>query len=218
MELIPNETTLVIAGAWNPAILSPDWILRHGLNRTEPEQRVQVTIPAGPNVFDPPRYTLDVLTYVVQPNALVLALTEQSQSNLDLLENVAARTVGELRHTPVTGVGHNFEYREQEPSEGHLAVFTQSTSDIADVIPTGWNSGATSIHSSFKNGDETVFMNIQRKFDGGVLTVKFNFHHPITSHHQLLSVLRGEGYQRMAANLNSADQLVRSLYGVSHDD
>jgi hypothetical protein len=34
MELIPSETSLVIAGAWNVAILNPTWVQKHGLEKT----------------------------------------------------------------------------------------------------------------------------------------------------------------------------------------
>jgi hypothetical protein len=40
MELIPSETTLVVAGAWNMAILTPAWVQKHGLLKTD--ERVQV--------------------------------------------------------------------------------------------------------------------------------------------------------------------------------
>ncbi len=30
MDLISSETSLVVAGAWNAAILTPEWVQKHG--------------------------------------------------------------------------------------------------------------------------------------------------------------------------------------------
>ena len=51
MQLVPSETSLVVAGAWNPAILSPTWVLRHGLDRPAGQaEPIQVYVPAGNRV------------------------------------------------------------------------------------------------------------------------------------------------------------------------
>jgi len=220
MELISAETSLVIAGAWNPAILTPQWVLKHGLGKDGPDQRVQVFIPAAPNmIFEAPRYALDELAFSVQPNAVVLSPSAITMEKLHILEDAAARTLAELRHTPVSGVGHNFEFRDQDPSAKHLEVFTKSRQDLADRMPGGWDAAAVSIAASFKNAAETVFMNMTRKFDAGCISVKFNFHHPVSSIDQVLAVLKGErGYPRMTENLQMANSLIATLYGGRNGD
>jgi hypothetical protein len=56
-------------------------------------------------------------------------------------------------------------------------------------------------------------VNIERQWDGAVVSVKFNFHHPVTSVEQARRVLAGDGYNRMAGNLALAKQLINSVYG-----
>jgi hypothetical protein len=139
MQLFPVETSLVVAGAWNPAILTPAWVLRHGLNRPAGQaEPVQVYVPAGTGlIFDFPRYVLPEFTFVVRPDTLIMAPTDQTANNLEVLENAAALMLEHLRHTPINGIGHNFEYRDTEPSPDQLENFTRSRQDISDIMPGG---------------------------------------------------------------------------------
>jgi hypothetical protein len=215
MELIPAETSLVVAGAWNAAILTPSWMLRHAFNRPADEQgRVQVFLPALQGaVFEFPRYVLDRVAYIVRPDALVVAPSESTADCFAISEDAVARVVDVLSHTPITGIGHNFEFRDTAPTPASVSVFTAARQDLVDQMPQGWTPSGAAIAATFKNMAETVHVNVQRQWDGAAVTVKFNFHHPVSGSEQAREVLLGaNGYHRMAQNLELAQHLIDDLY------
>jgi hypothetical protein len=216
MQLVPAETSLVVAGAWNPAILTPAWVLRHGLGRDQNEaEQVQVFLPAGQGlIFDFPRYSLAEFTFIVRPEVLIMNPTGQAVEDLARLEDVAAAMLDVLRHTPVNGIGHNFEYRDANPMQEALQVFTDAGRDVGDHMPDGWSPSQTVLISGFRKDNASVVVNVQRTFDAGALAIKFNFHHPLTTVEQALEILRGQnGLGRMAQNFEIATRLVTELYG-----
>jgi hypothetical protein len=218
MNIAPEETSLVIAGAWNAAILTPAWVIKYGLLKDG--GTAQVFFPTAPGaIFQAPRFNLGDLSFTVLPNALVLLPSEHKAEHLSFLEEVAARMLSALPHTPVTGVGHNFEYRDHDPSSRYLKVFTDSRQDLADEMPLGWEATAAAVASSFKNASRKALVNIQRQLDGGMITMKFNFHCDVTSVDRAVEVLEGkDGYARMTQNLETAEHLVNTLYGGPQGD
>src|SRR5258708_10953272 len=116
MTLNPGETSLVVAGAWNPAILTPPWVLRFGLGRPDSQEPVQIAMLAGQGVvFDFPRYTLPEFSYVVRPDTLIFVPSTQTAGQFANVEDAAAAMLENLPHTPVNGIGHNFEFRDANP-------------------------------------------------------------------------------------------------------
>jgi len=180
------------------------------------EYQIKVMLPAGAGmVFDAPRYEIGPVAYVVRPEALILSSTT-AEADLPKLEDIGNRIVSELPHTPITGIGHNFEFRTDHPEQQNLAVFSASRQDISDVIDASkWAVGASTIVSTFvKDG---VQMNIQRMLNGDNLTVKFNFHHPVSSNLDARRILTGDGSARMEANLAFARELVSKTHGLDQD-
>jgi hypothetical protein len=132
------------------------------------------------------------------------------------IQYVSART---LRHTPVTGIGHNFQFYDANPSAQYLEIFNAARQDLADRIAEGWLPAASTLTSSFTNASGRVIVNISRSFDANTVTGKFNFHHPVSSVDQALEILRGEhGYVRMTENLEMARELMDSIYGKEDDN
>jgi hypothetical protein len=224
MKLASKETSLVIAGAWNPAILTPAWFLQHGLSKSLDEvNSVQTFFPISQgSIFELPRYVLEDLSFIVRPDSLILfppESTDNLNNSLNNLEMAAAAILGELKHTPMSGVGHNFTFIHTNPDSNELDVFTNSAQDISDGMPEDWSAASYSLSTSFTNSTETVVVNIQRQFEANAITVKFNFHHPLNSIDSALIVLRGENqYKRMFDNLELAKQLMIQLYGECEDD
>jgi len=221
MNINHSETSLVISGAWNPAILTPQWVLRHGLGKSlDGTNHFQAFLPAGQGViFEFPRYVLEDLTFNARPDALVIVPTATQQDRISIVEQAAAKMLHELRHTPVGGVGHNFEFREPNPQPQQLQVFTDCRQDLADEMPDGWQPTSATVISSFTNAINTVVINMQRHFDAGSVIVKVNFHHPIATVDQALQILRGEnGYLNMSDNFEMAKSVMTRLYGeIEHD-
>jgi hypothetical protein len=214
MTLNPGETSLVVAGAWNPAILTPAWVLRFGLGRPDSHEQVQVAMLAGQGVvFDFPRYTVPEFSYIVRPDTLIIAPSAQTAAAFAIIEDAAALMLENLSHTPVNGIGHNFEFRDANPEPGTLTVFTEASQGVADHAPGDWAPAGTMINSSFRCGDGTTFANVQRQFDSTNIIVKFNFHHPVATVEQALQVLRGQGHPRMDQNFEIARALISNLYG-----
>lgn len=217
MTLNPGETSLVIAGSWNPAILNPAWVLEHGLNRPGTNEPVQVALPAGAGgMIDYPRFTLPEFAYVVRHDALAISPAANGADAITRIEDAAAALLTKLPHTPVTGVGHNFEFRDHAPEIERLEVFTRASQELADEAPDGWASVGTMIASSFRCANGSTIANIQRQFDGANIIIKFNFHHPLSSVQQALQVLRGEaGHARMNQNFQIAHDLLDRIYGFA---
>lgn len=216
MKLIHEETSLILAGAWNPAILTPPWVLQYGLSKAlGGTNRYQTFLPAGFGlIFEAPRYVLDDLTYSVRPDSLIIVPKSESVDALTAAEDATAKMVTQLKHTPVAGVGHNFEFRDQDAQPQLFEIFTRAQQDLADKMPNGWKPATTVVVASFANAAGNVVINVHRSFEGGVLIVRVNFHHAVANAEQAIAVLKGEnGYLRMAANFELANALLTSIYG-----
>lgn len=216
MKLIHEETSLVLAGAWNPAILTPAWVLQHGLGKAlDGTNRYQAFLPTGFGlIFEAPRYVLDDLTFSVRPDSLIITPKSEAVDDLASAEDVAAKMLDQLIHTPVAGVGHNFGFREQAPQSDTLGIFTRAVQDLADEMPDGWEPATTAIVASFTNAARNVVINVQRSFEGGEIIVKVNFHHAVVSAERAGFVLRGTNeYLRLNSNLQLAKSLLTTIYG-----
>lgn len=219
MKLVADETSLVVAGAWNTAIVTPDWILKFGLQR-EPgaETRIQAFIPAGAGMFFGfPKFAFDGVVMAVRPDALVFSPKDMDKSCMEGIERLASNTVAALTHTPVSGVGHNFEFRDPDPNPESLGAFTNSQVDLIDAVPPGWGPIGSTLATSLQLGETVV--NVTRAFVGGQLSVKFNFHHPVVDVEQVTRVLTGQGgYKTFFDNYGIARELITKMYGEIDDN
>jgi hypothetical protein len=212
MQLQPEETTLVITGAWNPAILSPQWVVANGFKRDPMHEQFQVAMPMGPSaVFQDLKYTVADCQYIARPDAVIFQSTSGEIGAFASIEEAAANILNELQHTPVNGIGHNFSFVENNPDPAWLEVFSRSQQDLVDEAPDTWQTAHQTISSGFQNGD--VVVNIQRYFNGAAFGVKFNFHHAISRAVDGVRILRGDGYARLQANFDLAKSIVEKLYG-----
>lgn len=213
MQAVLQETSLVIAGAWNPAILTPAWLLQHAVRHPDIQAHmVQAIFPAVLNgAFDFPRFTLPGFTYTARNDAMILLPEALSQASFNTVEGVAERILNQLSHTPIGGVGHNFEFRHAPVEDEWLAPFNNSQINLVDAVG-GWDVSRTTLATSFVRGDAAV--NIQRYTEGQTFVVKFNFHHPVTNAADARRVVLGDGYQTVWQNFQTACGIVKSLYGA----
>lgn len=208
---------MVIAGAWNPAIVTPEWILRYGLEHeggTDAPLRMSATVPAGIGlVVDMPRYTFEDMTFSVRPDALVLQTTECSQESFARLEKIASNTLRHLTHTPVGGLGFNFDFIDDSPSPDSLAAFTLANNSLVDHIPTNWSIATAALVSSFAR--DSGIVNIQRVHHEGSVRIKFNFHYSVVTASACHALLSTDPPNRpMWTDFQFAQSLINNLNPV----
>jgi len=105
--LEPFEWNVVVAGAWNRALLTPAWLQR----------RVFKDLTATLDLFlpveypDPPRVKLGDMTVEVSTHALVVGTTRCTYASLAKAKELAKNALDALGETPISGVGINVRYK-----------------------------------------------------------------------------------------------------------
>lgn len=175
MNFLPDETSIVAVGAWNRAILSPEWIARHGMGHNDPVN-YELELPVG-GFGLPPRFVLLDLRFCVFPNRFEIRPVTQTLACLDLAERTLRAILNRLPHTPVQGVGFNFGCDADAPGDQTLAPLN-AVNDL-DVLDFAYEVTETTLTSSISF--EGRVLNLSRSFSGGKLNLRFNFHHSFSS-------------------------------------
>ena len=111
MKLLGDQTTLVLAGAWNPAILSPNWIGRHVL-RLPPGNafQVEMVLPVQ-GQGGASRFSFEGISITPAQEALIFHISPDDAGMVAKSFDVAKRILEMLPHTPVAAMGVNFSYQ-----------------------------------------------------------------------------------------------------------
>lgn len=114
MKPLPDGSNIRIAGAWNPAIITPQWVAREVLGVTETFQ-VGMQVPMGfggvtGGVMLPQRHTFLGLSMTVGFDLLEFFLPTNDDEKANLGITSAAKIMEVLSHTPVVALGINFGY------------------------------------------------------------------------------------------------------------
>lgn len=215
MEFVQTETTLVIAGAWNPAILTPEWVGVHGLGLTPPINVRMWLSTTDALTVHLPKFSIDNFEYSAAPHMLQAFVPDMTTEAFAHAEATVAKLLDTLKHTPVNGVGHNFKMTSTSLDHERLAMFDRANEDISGNMPEQFGVTRTRIETAIKTDNERVVLNLAREIDTGVLTAIFNFHHTIDGAENAIKVLRGEdGYKTMAQNMEIAKHIM-SVIGES---
>jgi len=102
-----TQSSCVVAGSWNPAILQPAWMVKQGI-LPNGGGKIELAAPIGQPTPMPlvARYTLADLSWVAQPMSLeVQPAAEGANPGL-----FVASVLEKLSHTPIRAVGNNFNF------------------------------------------------------------------------------------------------------------
>lgn len=193
MRLQPGNTSLVLAGSWNPAILTPTWIAQHGLGYA-PDREFQVGMQLAVQEFGQfPRFMFETLSVNATPSGLTFSLDSDNAVQVAKSFEVAVRILRALSHTPVVGIGVNFSFADDVISEqvsasfaGHdqlLAALPGEQQD-AEIVQQSWQ-------ATVKLSDHLA--NVTCNKIGQGVEVAFNHHFNVTSAEGAAIVLAREG-------------------------
>lgn len=222
--------SIVLVGNFNPAILSPDWFIRHGLVNEQAVQRDDPDFIVHPQVA---QFKLDWCQIVVETGKFSIS---SSKDPLILIMDLTVRTFSEfLPHTPLRQLGINRQVH-----------FQVASPDVRDAIgfrlapPDAWGDWGRHIsaRSDQKRGGLRSLIMQQQVFDddrtgyisttvqpSGQITaglgvfVQVNDHYEATEQEpargtaEIVALLK----DRFEASLTNSDGIIDQIMRLAHE-
>ena len=209
MRLLPEKLSLVFVGAFNPAIINPSWIAANVLGLTD-ERPVQVEMLAPVNVgaglSSPVRYEFEGLAFSVTSQRLIFFLNGLTPEGVIKVVRTSRGIFSLLHHTPVTGMGFNFSFVAERPSQ-KLENLLASDVQLLDQVGEDASIAIQKWSNTIKNGDELITVSCAN--DSNNITVDVNFHRNVSDTAALVAVLEND--QVFGERLEMAKLLATSL-------
>jgi hypothetical protein len=171
--------TLVVAGAWNPDILTPKWVASNALEmQLDQNFPVKVELPIG-NPTQRPTFEFSDIRYLSAKNALTFYLVPDDPDQLNKSIFAATKILDLLSHTPTTGFGFNFLYEIEEPTQSMLGTFS-SNQILAALID---DVDAETVKREWKSSVKTqeMLISLSTAMEGNKVVLNFNVHFEVTT-------------------------------------
>lgn len=187
MEVVSGSVSLVILGAWNPALLNPDWITRELFEVPEGQDvNVALEVPIG-SLLSSPKITYDGFVFLANIDKLTITVLDPTEASINRAENMARLVLQKLSYTPVSAFGQNIMFLDKEPTTEQISVFSKIPSQPPKVTE-GTTIGTSLRWALERNGGIT---NITHELSNGQLAVKFNFHYGVVGASDAANKLSG---------------------------
>jgi len=169
MELDLRRPSLILLGAWNPAIFQPGWIARHLLDYPEGQEVEAMSVISADRGGQAVTY-IDELGFNVSNQRVELFVNTHNDDYINRLEAVALRIIQLLPHTPFGAFGINYCFIESDPDEGVLDSL--KTRDGLDQQFRILNQNLTSSIQI-----DNAVLNLSRRPSESQVVFDFNYHH-----------------------------------------
>lgn len=113
--------SVVLVGFWNQKIFNPEWLTKQKI--TKPNEQVEVNISIQNNSPFGIRYGFDDVHLQVFDRRLILNPTKDEDKILKTVENTSIKILELLEHTPVSGIGVNFQFIDEKPDSNKYEIF-----------------------------------------------------------------------------------------------
>jgi len=203
VETVTAEWTIVILGAWNKSIFHPKWLTDHIFQQKD----LTIEVPMQPGL--PMRITGDGVLLIPRDDRLILGVTEVNDKLLLRMEEIAAKVLELLPHTPVSKVGLNFGYKTEldETLETRLPSLEPQGLEQAHL-----RVEARLYKWTCKFDGETI--NISVEVEGKEVRIKFNFDAPVADANECRAKITG----RLMEHRDTTKRMLIDLYGLGRED
>ena len=170
MNVEPFNWNVVVLGAWNRAIFTPQWIAQYIFCLKEAEA-VTVEVPLSTPL--PWRIKHEDVAVVVGAGSLEVVADSCAYEALDKARTHAIRAIDELPRTPLSAAGFNIRYRAEESSTELAEILASPVDNLIADVDLDILGRAQHRSVAYKDGIVNIDMRVDR--DGGAI-VQFNFH------------------------------------------
>lgn len=202
MKFVRPDWTMVINGSWNVGIFTPPWVAANAyqLDQIGMEMELGTNSPVL-------RYNGALTQLIVRTDRLLAGARAESAEAVADMTNVLGRVLDTLSHTPVTGVGINFGFREEAPENDLTMNFTIADND--QLIDLGGVTRRTAIVRNLTLDGGLLRLKEELEEDGNV-HFHLNFHFDVSSAAEAADVLRNNAEAKRLRAL----ELMNTVYGL----
>ena len=192
---------IVLAGLWNRAIFTPEWVSRLLFNQPEVETLLSV-MPHMPIIYRNKQVSMEIA-----PSRLAFKPRSMRDESLRVAERMAHTVLKTLQDTPLLGVGINFAFTDEDARRDLVQLF--DFGDGPTLSSNGWDTETRRIMRRLKNGDD--MLNLVLTLEGSRLDVEFNFHTDTTDN----ALSQAAVADRIVRLRNAAHKLLASTYDLT---
>lgn len=168
--------SIVIAGSWNVRIFSPQWVLENLV--TTPAADVTLSVSTNSPAL-PLRLQFEGVYLHTGSDRLMLLPVTLNDHSLEHVQAVADRLLTQLPHTPLTAIGVNLTYLEDQPAPELLSLFQGP--DIAPLSDLGTALKTSYIRRTIEIEGKILNLALELR-SNNKLAIDFNYHsEPVTS-------------------------------------
>jgi hypothetical protein len=175
MAIETFDWSVVVAGYWNPAILTPSGIARRLF---ELDEGTPIAVEVPMDGLAPHRVRHDGIIVTAEPGRLALTVEVPGLANLERARQIAVRAITRLPETPLTAAGFNIRLKLDDPPEQLLNATTADAEKL--LSDAGFLIKSRSLRRSIRIGDGLLNLDI-RQGDGVDTKIEFNFHRQSSS-------------------------------------
>ncbi len=207
MEINPNSFSIVVSGRWNKAILTPTWTAENifGLESMKVEFTIDNNISS--------RYLSDNNIFIVDSKRVTLIAKDNQDEILRNSEAIVRTLTQTLTHTPVSGLGFNFEYIVDTEEEKEKLFKLVEFSDIDDLAKANYEIGIRQVSRELLYEGNKINFVIMLSKDNN-FTISFNFHNDAESCEQISELLTQD---RFIKSRDISINLLTEIYNISLD-
>lgn len=193
---------IVVAGAFNPAIFTPQWVATNVFDVPVGAEMsvLEVIMQPDPQSVLQLRF-IDGVALNALPNRLELYSVDGSDTAFEAVESALIKILELLPHTPIGAIGCNLLWDDTDPSSEILDLF-----DSAEGLEGIFAVEARHYRVAIDLDDKKL--NLDRLNVGSEVQYRFNYHRPFKGIDSCLATVKG----MIAEEIAHSTQIMRERY------
>lgn len=203
MKPLLRNWTIVLAGRWNMEILNPEWVTEKIFGK----ENVDIDLVLNgmqANI----RYRFENLAFVPQPNNVIFSVNDTEDASLQAIEDAACKLLQALPITPITALGINFTFIEEDTPLSLAKIF--NVSDSSKLADHGLKVQKTRLRREIEFDDRQLNLIISQ-LEGTKTRIALNFHLPTNETEVALRGLAG----KVVGLRHAGEDILAAVYGLS---
>ncbi|MCP4137354.1 MAG: hypothetical protein GY754_40680 [bacterium] len=181
IEIMQDNPNIIILGAWNTAILSPNWLKEQFPDIIDDKT---VKIEAGFGINSNFVFHIDNIKIIPSANRLIFVAKSGEEPTYKKIKALATGIIELLPHTPIISVGHNIAYNIQDHN---IKIFTDAIlNNENNFYETNLDQELVARNIKHSIAAEKHLLNIEYKIEREIKIINLNFHYDINSFEMLI--------------------------------